>query len=61
MKKTNTTPSQQLSDDHATLDHRYGKIGISAVAAAVKYQSAAKNPVYAPAEADARDWDSEAA
>ena len=30
------------------LDRRYGKIGISAVAAALPYQSDAKNPAYAP-------------
>ena len=28
---------------------RYGKIGISAVAAAARYQGGAKNPAYAPA------------
>jgi hypothetical protein len=33
------------------LDHRYGAIGISAVAAAVRYQSDSKNPKYAPADA----------
>lgn len=30
------------------LDRRYGEIGISAVAAAVRYQSETKNPAYAP-------------
>ena len=30
------------------LDQRYHKIGISAVAAAVRYQGVAKNPAYAP-------------
>jgi hypothetical protein len=30
------------------LDGRYGKIGISAVAAALQYQSDAKNLAYAP-------------
>lgn len=30
------------------LDGRYGKIGIPAVAAALPYQSDAKNPAYAP-------------
>jgi hypothetical protein len=30
------------------LDQQYGRIGISAVAAAVRYQSEAKNPAYAP-------------
>lgn len=32
------------------LDVRYGKIGISAVVAALPYQSQARNPAYAPAE-----------
>jgi hypothetical protein len=31
------------------LDSRYGEIGISAVAAALRYQSEVKNPAYAPA------------
>jgi hypothetical protein len=41
----------QLAEDHpreTALDHRYGAIGISAVAAAARYQGAAKNPAYAP-------------
>jgi hypothetical protein len=37
------------------LDDRYGRIGISAVAAAARYQGAAKNPAYAPAPTDWRD------
>jgi hypothetical protein len=36
---------------HTALDRRYGEIGISAVAAAARYQGAAKNPAYAPAPA----------
>jgi hypothetical protein len=32
------------------LDARYLRIGISAVAAAVRYQSDARNPAYAPSE-----------
>ncbi len=36
------------------LHERYGKIGISAVAAALPYQSDAKNPAYAPVTP--RDW-----
>ncbi|HET8918335.1 MAG TPA: hypothetical protein VFN27_01525 [Xanthobacteraceae bacterium] len=35
------------------LDARYGQIGISAVAAAARYQGSAKNPAYAPAP---NDW-----
>jgi hypothetical protein len=34
--------------DGENLDVRYGKIGISAVAAALPYQSDAKNSAYAP-------------
>jgi hypothetical protein len=37
-----------LSSDRPQLDRRYGQIGISAVAAAVRYQGTAKNPAYAP-------------
>jgi hypothetical protein len=36
------------TDDQTELDRRYGQIGISAVAAAVRYQGIAKNPAYAP-------------
>lgn len=36
------------------LDARYGQIGISAVAAAARYQGAAKNPAYAPTPYDWR-------
>jgi hypothetical protein len=35
--------------EHTALDLRYGQIGISAVAAAARYQGEAKNPAYAPA------------
>src|SRR5262245_62950456 len=31
------------------LNRQYGEIGISAVAAAVRYQGSSKNPAYAPA------------
>lgn len=34
----------------STLDELYGRIGIQAVAAAVRYQSDAKNLAYAPVE-----------
>jgi hypothetical protein len=39
--------------DYPDLDRRYGAIGISAVAAAVRYQSDNKNPEYAPADVQA--------
>ena len=42
-----TTQKAEPSKDTA-LDRRYGAIGISAVAAAARYQGAAKNPAYAP-------------
>jgi hypothetical protein len=41
-------PSQKRQEQPAQLDRQYGKIGISAVAAAVRYQSDAKNLAYAP-------------
>ena len=44
-KKNAETVGQERLD----LDRRYGKIGISAVAAAVQYQSDSKNLAYAPA------------
>ena len=34
--------------EEANLDRRYGKIGISAVAAALIYSGVTKNPAYAP-------------
>jgi hypothetical protein len=47
MTMKNTADSNRQRDD-SNLDHRYGKIGIPAVAAALRYQSDAKNPAYAP-------------
>ena len=38
------------------LDCRYGKIGIPAVAAALPYQSDAKNPAYAPVVVREEKW-----
>jgi hypothetical protein len=35
--------------EHTNLSYRYGSIGIEAVAAAVRYAGARKNPAYAPA------------
>jgi len=43
----NAADSNRQRDD-SNLDCRYGKIGIPAVAAALRYQSDAKNPAYAP-------------
>jgi hypothetical protein len=42
-----------------SLDRRYGKIGISAVAAAMRYQSEPKNMAYAPVAPRNDRWRSE--
>jgi hypothetical protein len=46
---------RKVSDGTTALDNRYGRIGISAVAAAVRYQGGAKNPAYAPCSSKWRD------
>lgn len=43
--------ANEIPAQAAALDRCYGQIGISAVAAAARYQGAAKNPAYAPASA----------
>ena len=48
MQSQRATPEQRR--DRAELDTRFGKIGISAVAAAVRYLGESKNPAYAPAK-----------
>jgi len=54
-KRGSTAHKPAASDSAANkeranaLQRCYGKIGISAVAAAAQYQGAAKNPAYAPA------------
>jgi len=55
-KKTaqRTEKTSSFANDGTALDRRYGQIGISAVAAAVRYQGTAKNPAYAPV---ASHWD----
>jgi hypothetical protein len=45
LKSAANSSAQRKAED---LDGRYGKIGIPAVAAALPYQSDAKNPAYAP-------------
>jgi hypothetical protein len=45
----NTTQKANDGPESAPLDRCYGQIGISAVAAAARYQGGAKNPAYAPA------------
>ncbi len=51
----------RFSTERTTLDRRYGQIGISAVAAAARYQGSAKNPAYAPAAINWCDRAEEAA
>lgn len=53
-------PAEKNADKNTALHRRYGKIGISAVAAAARYQGAAKNPAYAPAVVKPRDAAGEA-
>ncbi len=53
--KENQPPRRECAD----LGAQYGKIGISAVAAAVRYKSEARNPAYAPVTPDARAEDGE--
>lgn len=45
----NRRKSGGSSDEQIALHLCHGQIGISAVAAAVRYQGGAKNPAYAPA------------
>ena len=51
----------RFATERTPLDRRYGKIGISAVAAAARYQGAAKNPAYAPVAMNWYDRAEEAA
>jgi len=48
----NKLEARESVHESTALDRRYGQIGISAVAAAVRYQGGCKNPAYAPAPAD---------
>jgi hypothetical protein len=53
--------SGESSVHDTTLDRCYRQIGISAVAAAVRYQGVAKNPAYAPVPTRWHDHAGEAA
>ncbi|MGH6672916.1 MAG: hypothetical protein ACRECV_13210 [Xanthobacteraceae bacterium] len=55
-KNSNSTKVSETA-----LDRCYGQIGISAVAAAVRYQGTTKNPAYAPVATHWNDWADEAA
>jgi len=46
--------AQAQAQSRPALDACYGQIGISAVAAAARYQGTAKNPAYAPTPTDWR-------
>jgi hypothetical protein len=55
---TKNTP--KAKSDAPSLDRRYGKIGISAVVAAMRYQSEANNRSDAPMSRDDRRTDAAA-
>jgi hypothetical protein len=62
MTKKNANQSNENSRPaEPNLDSRYGQIGISAVAAALQYQSEVKNPAYAPAVHELDKWIQESA
>ena len=60
-KKTAAQPTDNARRDNPNLDSRYGQIGISAVAAALPYQSEVKNPAYAPTVHQLENWVAEEA
>ncbi len=61
-KKSGQKPREAaLSQENTALDHCYRQIGISAVAAAVRYQGVAKNPAYAPVSTNWQDFGGDAA
>jgi hypothetical protein len=51
MNSQRESESAAKARSDANLDVRYGRIGISAVAAAIQYCPEQKNPAYAPAPA----------
>jgi hypothetical protein len=55
------TLSGEIAGQAAALERGYHQIGISAVAAAVRYQGSAKNPAYAPAAIKSLDRSDEPA
>jgi hypothetical protein len=62
MTKNNTAQSSENARRcEPNLDSRYGQIGISAVAAALQYQSEVKNPAYAPSVHEIDKWIAEMA
>jgi hypothetical protein len=62
MTKSNAARSDKNVDrSEPNLDSRYGEIGISAVAAAVQFQSAVKTPALAPTVHELDKWTAEMA
>ena len=59
-KKIDRETASTWTEDRK-LDHCFGQIGISAVAAAVRYQGGGKNPAYAPCSNKWRDLIAEVA
>jgi hypothetical protein len=60
MTKKNAAQSNEISRrNEPNLDSRYGAIGISAVAAALQYQSEVKNPADAPTVYELDKWNAE--
>jgi hypothetical protein len=47
-KTSNQRKPRKCADAQTALDLRYGQIGISAVAAAARYQGGARNPGHPP-------------
>jgi hypothetical protein len=62
MTKSKAAPSDaNIRRNEPNLDSQYGEIGISAVAAALQFQSEVKNPAYAPAVHELDKWVAEVA
>ncbi len=55
-----TTSNNKHAAGRTALQQSYGAIGISAVAAAVRYQGTTKNPAYAPAPTKSSHGDGDA-
>lgn len=60
-KMTSQRATTEQRRERAELDPRFGKIGLSAVAAAMRYASETKNQNYAPVTVRTPDHDNEAA
>jgi hypothetical protein len=57
MKSTKVAKSTQfVRRETQNLEVRYGEIGISAVAAAMRYQGDAKTPAHGPADCQPDRW-----